>query len=79
MIAYTLPQDVDGQWSIRCMSATLVSGLQLAPPIRQAHQMAHTARMNTGRPTCVEVLEARADIRVADEAPREPRCRSITA
>jgi len=79
MIAYTLKQDVDGQWSVRCMGSTLASGLPLEPARRQAYEMAHTARMASGRPTCVEVIRARADSSVADEAPPEPRWRRAMA
>ena len=79
MIAYTLKQDDDGQWSIRCMGSTLASGLPLEPARRQAHEMAHAAHMASGRPTCVEVIRARADIHVPDEAQPDPRWRSAAA
>ena len=79
MIAYTLKQDIDGQWSIRCMVSTLASGLPLEPARRQAYEMAHTTRMDSGRPTCVEVISAGADIHGAVEAQPEPRCRSAKA
>ena len=79
MIAYTLKQDDDGQWSIRCMGSTLASGLSLEPARSQAYEMAHAARMDSGRPTCVEVISAGATLHAAIEAQPEPRCRSATA
>jgi len=79
MIAYTLKQDDDRQWSIRCAGSTLASGLQLDSAIKQAHEMAHTTRMDSGRPTCVEVLRARAAIHVPDEAQPDPRWCSAAA
>ena len=79
MIAYTLKQDDDGQWSIRCMGSILASGLPLEPALRQAHEMAHTKRMDSGRPTCVEVISAGADLHVAIEAQPQPGCRLATA
>lgn len=79
MIAYTLKQDDDGQWSIRCMGSILASGLQLDSAMEQAHERALTKHMDSGRPTCVEVLGARADIHVSDEAQPDPRWRSAAA
>lgn len=79
MIAYTLKQDDDRQWSIRCAGSTLASGLRLDLAMEQAHEMALTKHMDSGRPTCVEVLRARADIHVPDEAQPIPRWRSATA
>ena len=72
MIAYTLKHDDDGRWSIRCMGSTLASGLQLDSAMEQAHEMALTKHMDSGRPTCVEVLKARADNHVSDEAQPDP-------
>lgn len=66
MITYTLKQDDDGQWSIRCMGSILASGLPLVPAIRQAHEMAHTMRMDSSRPTCVEVISAADNTDVAE-------------
>ena len=79
MIAYTLKQDVDGQWSIRCMGSTLASGLPLEPARRQAYEMAHAARVASGRPTCVEVISAGVNLHTAIEAQPEPRWRSAAA
>jgi len=79
MIAYTLKQDDDGQWSIRCMGSTLASGLSLEPARRQAYEMAHAAHMVSGRPTCVEVISAGADLHAAIEAEPQPGCRLATA
>lgn len=79
MIAYTLKRDDDGQWSIRCMGSILASGLPLEPALRQAHEMAHTKRMDSGRPTSVEVIRATPDNRVSDEAQRELRWRKAAA
>jgi hypothetical protein len=71
MIAYTLKQNDDGQWSIRCIGSILASGLPFEPALQQAHEMAHTKRMDSGRPTSVEVIRATPDNRVSDEAQRE--------
>ena len=79
MIAYTLKQDDDGQWGIRCKGSTLASGLPLEPARRQAYEMAHAARMASGRPTRVEVISAGANLHAAIEAQREPRWRSASA
>ena len=79
MIAYTLKQGDDGQWSIRRMGSLLASGLPLDSAIEQAHALAHTERMDSGRPTCVEVIRARADNQIADEAQRELRWRTAAA
>jgi hypothetical protein len=79
MIAYTLKQDDDGQWSIRCKGSILASGLPLVPAIKQAHQMAHTKRMETGSPTSVEVFGAAANGQVAEEGRPEPGLQSATA
>ena len=79
MIAYTLKQDGDGQWSLRCTGSILASGLPLESALRQAHQMAHATRMESGRPTCVEVISAGAESSVADQAPPEPHWRRAMA
>lgn len=79
MIAYTLKQDDDGQWSIRSMGSIMASGLPFEPARRQAHEMARTKGMDSGRPTCVEVIRAGAVIQVSDEAQRHLRWRSATA
>lgn len=72
MIAYTLKQDDDGQWSIRCRGSILASGLQLDSAIEQAHELAHAERMDSGRPTCVDVISAGTHIAVADKAQLAP-------
>jgi len=79
MIAYTLKQDDDGQWSIRCLGSILASGLPLDSAIEEAHEMAHTTRMDSGRPTCVEVITAGADVHMADEGQPEFRWRLAMA
>ncbi len=72
MIAYTLKQDDDGQWSIRCKGTILSSGLQFDSAIKQAHELAHIERMQSGRPTCVEVTGASANIHVREKAQPAP-------
>jgi len=79
MIAYTLKQDDDGQWSIHCMGSIMAGGLPLEPAIKLAQEMAHTTRMDSARPTCVEVIRAGANTHVADEAQPESRWRSAAA
>jgi len=79
MIAYTLKQDDDGQWSIRCLGSILASGLPLDSAIEEAHEMAHTTRMDSGRPTCVEVFRAGADVHLAAEGLPESRSRVARA
>lgn len=76
MIAYTLKQDDDGQWSIRCQGSILASGLQLDSAIEQAYELAYTTRMVSGSPTSVEVITADANNHMAADAP--PRlCRRV--
>jgi len=72
MIAYTLKQDDDGQWSIRCQGSILACGLQLDSAIEQAYELAHTERMDSGRPTCVDLTSAGTHISVADKVKRPP-------
>jgi hypothetical protein len=79
MIAYTLKQDDHRQWSIRCRGSILASGLPLVPAIKQAHQMAHTKRMETGSPTSVEVIGGAANSQVAEGELPAPRLQSATA
>jgi len=79
MIAYTLKQNDDGRWSIRCMGSILASGLPFEPALQQAHEMAHTTRMDSGSPTSVEVIRATADNHMAYDAPPQPRRRAATA
>jgi len=79
MIAYTLEQDDDGQWSIRCNGSILASGLPVDSAIEQARDLAHTKRMDSGRPTCIEVIGAGTHLHVAIEAQPGPRRRSAAA
>ena len=72
MIVYTLKQDDDGQWSIRCQGSILARGLPLDSAIEQAHELAHTERMDSGRPTCVDLTSAGTHIPVADKVSRPP-------
>jgi len=79
MIAYTLKQDDDGQWNIRCNGQILASGLPLDSASQQARDMAHAERRDSGRPACVEVISADVNIHVATERQREPHRRRTTA
>lgn len=79
MIVYTLKQDDDGQWSIRCTGSILASGLRFEPALQQARKMAHSTRMDSGSPTSVEVIRASADNHMADDAPPQSRRRTATA
>jgi hypothetical protein len=72
MIAYTLKQDDDGQWSIRCKGMILGSGLRFDSATKQAHELAHIERMASGRPTCVEVAGTDANIDLPEKAQRAP-------
>ncbi len=65
MIDYTLRQDEDGQWSICRQGSILASRLPLDSAIEQAHELAHTERMDSGRPTCVDLTSAGTDIPAA--------------
>ncbi|MDE1894260.1 MAG: hypothetical protein KGJ96_13055 [Xanthomonadaceae bacterium] len=56
MIAYTLRQDDDGQWNIRCKGLILANGLSLESAIEQARGLARTERRDSCRPTCIEVI-----------------------
>ena len=77
MIAYTLKQQFDGQWNIGCMDSLLATGLSLDAALSQARHMAHAKRMDSGSPTCVEVISSVPNDHVADEGQPEPRWRSV--
>jgi len=78
MIDYTLRQDEDGQWSICRQGSILASRLPLDSAIEQAHELAHTERMDSGRPTCVDLTSAGAHTR-GRQSEAAPRCRSANA
>lgn len=79
MIAYTLKQDDNGQWSVCCRGAVLISGLPFESARSQAREMAHTKRLDSGSPTCVEVISAAVATHVVDETQTGARGRSATA
>ncbi len=79
MIAYTLKKQEGGQWSICCLGSPLANGLSLETAIGQARHMAYTSHMDSGSPTCVEVISTDAHKDETNEALPEPHWRSVMA
>lgn len=65
MITYTVKQHEYGLWSVSCMGATLVDGLQLDHAIKQAREAARAEHRASGLTTRVEMHDADAIVPLA--------------